>query len=233
MTFLDGIQEFLDQALKVLSQPRPAEHAMFENAGYFTTDLYARAGRNDIFLALSPGGEDSTAVRNFIESNPVLRTHDNVRSYEDLYSVDQSINNSIQYLDQQNPKAGKWQSPSETLETGQGDCEDSAVLKFHVLKDMGVPEKDMRIVLYPHHVALAVRMDDQVFVMENNPAIPVLPYPEHQRQFGAQTGAPYLSIASDHKLRIIDQLHSAGNPKDNNENVPDMGSSRPLQAPAP
>lgn len=66
-----------------------------------------------------------------------------------------------------------WGAPREFFEKGGGDCEDFAIVKYALLRDLGVPEESMRVsVVYDRelermHALLAVDTDDDTFFLDN------------------------------------------------------------------
>lgn len=66
-----------------------------------------------------------------------------------------------------------WASPFETLTHSAGDCEDFAILKYALLRDLGVADDDMRIVvlrdaaLRQFHAVLSVRHKGQWLILDN------------------------------------------------------------------
>jgi predicted transglutaminase-like cysteine proteinase len=67
----------------------------------------------------------------------------------------------------------RWSSPFETLRTGQGDCEDYAIVKYIALLQAGLSRDDVKIVilrnLLPNeaHAAVAARVDGQWLILDN------------------------------------------------------------------
>ena len=65
---------------------------------------------------------------------------------------------------------------TEFLHSG-GDCEDFAVAKYFVLREFGVEAEDMRIVIgresrrATHHAMLAIRFNEDVWLLENDNSI--------------------------------------------------------------
>ncbi|WP_222182419.1 transglutaminase-like cysteine peptidase [Geminicoccus harenae] len=65
-----------------------------------------------------------------------------------------------------------WASPLEFLRR-TGDCEDYAILKYHSLRQLGVPASDMRMVVVQDtmrnlaHAVLVVLVDGRLLVMDN------------------------------------------------------------------
>ena len=70
----------------------------------------------------------------------------------------------------------QWETLTEFLDHG-GDCEDFAVAKYFVLRELGVDAEDMRIVIgresqrATHHAMLAIRFDEDVWLLENDNTI--------------------------------------------------------------
>jgi predicted transglutaminase-like cysteine proteinase len=90
-------------------------------------------------------------------------------------TINRQINQAIRYVSdfEQHGVADLWSSPLETLAAGTGDCEDYAIAKFAVLLDVGIPEKDLRVLLVrdmavrQDHAVLAVRVDGRWLVLDN------------------------------------------------------------------
>lgn len=68
---------------------------------------------------------------------------------------------------------GYWQTPEESIQLQTGDCEDFAVLKWHWLKALGVPEEDMHFAIGMHkaqrmyHAVLRVKLDGKEYFLDN------------------------------------------------------------------
>ena len=66
-----------------------------------------------------------------------------------------------------------WSAPLATIETGAGDCEDYAILKYLALREAGISPDDLRllIVSYPRrrtiHAVLAVHLDEEWLLLDN------------------------------------------------------------------
>lgn len=66
-----------------------------------------------------------------------------------------------------------WVTPDEFFARGGGDCEDFAIAKYVLLRDLGVPEDHLRVtVVYDRylknmHALLTVNMDDEILVLDN------------------------------------------------------------------
>ena len=70
----------------------------------------------------------------------------------------------------------QWETLTEFLQRG-GDCEDFAVAKYFILRELGVDAEDMRIVIgkeskrATHHAMLAIKFDEGVWLLENDNTI--------------------------------------------------------------
>ncbi len=66
-----------------------------------------------------------------------------------------------------------WDAPQEFFARGGGDCEDFAIAKYAMLRDLGVPEDNLRItVVYDRylrnmHALLALHMPQEVLLLDN------------------------------------------------------------------
>jgi predicted transglutaminase-like cysteine proteinase len=66
-----------------------------------------------------------------------------------------------------------WASPVETLSRRAGDCEDYSILKYALLRDLGVKDEDMRIVVLrdtaarQYHAVLSVRHEGKWLILDN------------------------------------------------------------------
>jgi predicted transglutaminase-like cysteine proteinase len=69
--------------------------------------------------------------------------------------------------------ADRWSAPFETLQTGRGDCEDYAIVKYLALLEAGVSEDDIKLIIVNNnfsnedHAVLAVRVDDDWLILDN------------------------------------------------------------------
>lgn len=69
--------------------------------------------------------------------------------------------------------ADHWSVPFETLQSSRGDCEDYAIVKYAALVAAGIPEDDVKIVIWKNafpsedHAVVAVRVDGQWLILDN------------------------------------------------------------------
>jgi predicted transglutaminase-like cysteine proteinase len=93
------------------------------------------------------------------------------------------MNGAIRYVSdaQQHGIPDRWTAPLASLAAGLGDCEDFAIAKYVALRDAGVCETDMRLVLVRDnsiridHAVLAVRLDGRWLVLDNRKSFVVEP----------------------------------------------------------
>jgi predicted transglutaminase-like cysteine proteinase len=99
----------------------------------------------------------------------------NAEGYERILSVNSLTNAAVRYVSdfEQHGVADLWSSPLETLRTGQGDCEDYAIIKYMMLHELGVAEADLKLLLVrdnavrQDHAVLGVRVDGRWVVLDN------------------------------------------------------------------
>ncbi len=109
----------------------------------------------------------------------IVRRAQKVGQYGKLSLVNRFVNKRRWVSDDYRTKDESddiWLSPVKFLRDG-GDCEDFAVAKYFMLKDLGFDAEDLRIVVSSDHPArephavLAVRLDDKVVLMETDDSI--------------------------------------------------------------
>jgi predicted transglutaminase-like cysteine proteinase len=64
-----------------------------------------------------------------------------------------------------------WAAPSELFSRG-GDCEDFAIAKFLLLKELGFPSSSMRVLITRNHAVLAVDTDGTTVILDNRRSAP-------------------------------------------------------------
>src|SRR5262249_49648748 len=69
--------------------------------------------------------------------------------------------------------ADRWTAPLATFASGRGDCEDYAIAKYLALREAGIAEEDLRLVIVrdqrrgSDHAVLAVRQDERWLILDN------------------------------------------------------------------
>jgi predicted transglutaminase-like cysteine proteinase len=67
----------------------------------------------------------------------------------------------------------RWTSPLATLTSGRGDCEDYAIAKYVALREAGVAETDVRLIIVrdiatgDDHAVVAARVDEKWIILDN------------------------------------------------------------------
>ena len=67
----------------------------------------------------------------------------------------------------------RWSAPLETLTTGRGDCEDYAIAKYVALREAGVPEDEVRLVIVhdlavgEDHAVVAAYLEGKWIMLDN------------------------------------------------------------------
>jgi predicted transglutaminase-like cysteine proteinase len=92
-----------------------------------------------------------------------------------LETVTHTVNGAIRYISDQahHGTPDLWTAPLETLAAGMGDCEDYAILKYRVLREAGVSQNDLRIVLLRDtitreaHAVLAAQAGGRWYILDN------------------------------------------------------------------
>lgn len=121
------------------------------------------------------GNDCSSAADHFLR---IVRATNGLSDRARVERVNIAVNEAVRYVSDivQHGVADRWSSPLATLMTGQGDCEDYAILKYAALREAGVAEADLRLLLVrdravgQDHAVLAVRLDAHWLVLDNRRA---------------------------------------------------------------
>ena len=92
-----------------------------------------------------------------------------------LELVNQQVNAAIRYQSDmaQHGMPDLWSAPLATFESGRGDCEDYAIAKYVALREAGVAEDDLRLLLVKDlsaqqdHAVLAARHEGRWLILDN------------------------------------------------------------------
>jgi predicted transglutaminase-like cysteine proteinase len=92
-----------------------------------------------------------------------------------LETVNRLVNRAIVYTSDlaQHGAPDVWSAPLASLRSGRGDCEDYAIAKYALLREAGIPEQDLRILLVrdrsirEDHAVLAVKDYDGWVILDN------------------------------------------------------------------
>lgn len=179
----------ISDAPSEFSRPDRAQPSTKEPFGLFTfrapEGILWRKWRNvkgqiesemsEIANCRSDSSSCSNAARRFVLMVDDVREREGVARLE---TVNRLVNTAIRYTSDlvQHGEVDLWSAPLASLHSGRGDCEDYAIAKFMVLREAGVPEQDLRILLVrdravrEDHAVLAVRKDDGWTILDNRRA---------------------------------------------------------------
>ncbi|MEM8795578.1 MAG: transglutaminase-like cysteine peptidase [Pseudomonadota bacterium] len=95
--------------------------------------------------------------------------------YQALDRVNRIVNDAITYREDYEAYGhlDYWADASETASNGYGDCEDFAILKYAMLRDLGVPAESLSLVVLKdkarnlYHAVLAVNTNQGYFILDN------------------------------------------------------------------
>ncbi len=95
---------------------------------------------------------------------------------EKLSAANIWVNENIRFADDSRAHAtpDHWSTVDETLRRGEGDCEDYAIAKMHILRAAGVPASDLFLVITrdlvrrADHALLLVRVGGRFLVLDNS-----------------------------------------------------------------
>ena len=98
-----------------------------------------------------------------------------------LGEINRQINLAIRHVSDfaQYGVEDRWTSPLASLKAGAGDCEDYAIAKYAALRQAGIPDSDMRLVIMRNdrtqddHAVLAVHIDDDWRILDNRSLVMV------------------------------------------------------------
>ncbi len=124
---------------------------------------------------------ESSCPRKVRQWRKSLKSFARLEGYELLAAVNSRMNKLIAYRDDIMAfgVADHWASPAESL-TGEGDCEDYAILKYLSLRELGVSDRKMRIVVVKDmrrgigHAVLSVRLDGKLYILDSLRKRPVV-----------------------------------------------------------
>ncbi|MBB5055176.1 putative transglutaminase-like cysteine proteinase [Afipia massiliensis] len=138
-----------------------------------------RASKAEIFAELqtveacrSDSSKCSDAARRFILIVDEVQSRSGTARIE---TANRLINTAIRYMSDlaQHAAIDVWSAPLASLGTGRGDCEDYAIAKYIVLREAGVSDQDLRILLVrdrkarEDHAVLTVRTGGTWTVLDN------------------------------------------------------------------
>lgn len=134
--------------------------------GEFDTEMRTVAACRSDPAACTP------AATRFVALIAEAKTHDGRARLE---TVNRLVNRAILYTSDlaQYGVLDVWSAPLASLRSGRGDCEDYAIAKYALLRETGIAEQDLRILLVrdrsvrEDHAVLAVRDRDSWVILDN------------------------------------------------------------------
>ena len=118
----------------------------------------------------------SPSERKYVAGVRAAAANDNQLARVEI--INRAVNQSVRYVNdyEQHGVADLWSAPLVTLRTGLGDCEDYAIAKYAMLRDVGFAETDLKVLLVrdltvrQDHAVLAVRVEGRWLVLDNRHA---------------------------------------------------------------
>lgn len=99
-----------------------------------------------------------------------IKEIENLTDLQKIIAVNIAVNHHVVYL--QENGIDIWQPADMTLHTGRGDCEDYAILKYHLLIEAGIPKDHLFMMLGFHgdigHAQLIAMSENKYYVLDNN-----------------------------------------------------------------
>jgi predicted transglutaminase-like cysteine proteinase len=91
-------------------------------------------------------------------------------------SINRAVNLTIRPVsdERQFGRDDHWSAPLETMASGQGDCEDYAILKLLALQQAGIDRNDLRLIIVKAsgsqnaHAVAAARLDGRWLMLDNH-----------------------------------------------------------------
>jgi predicted transglutaminase-like cysteine proteinase len=102
--------------------------------------------RSQQYIASTRHGHDGTALRRIehwqaiIRSSGKLPVAEKLRIANDFFNNMHFVSDAVQW-----GQEDYWATPLETLIANGGDCEDFAIAKYFTLREMGVPQDNLRL----------------------------------------------------------------------------------------
>jgi predicted transglutaminase-like cysteine proteinase len=86
--------------------------------------------------------------QSFVEWNVMMQTYMDAPIDTRLQKVNDFFNRKISYFEDQEVwgQADYWATPMESLSKGKGDCEDYVIAKYFALRNMNIPDTQLRLI---------------------------------------------------------------------------------------
>lgn len=150
--------------------------------------------------ALKCAGKDCFDAKAIVQRTSAGSGMSSIR--DKLNLVNYEVNRRITYRKDidSHGRLDQWSSPSQTLASGFGDCEDYALLKMAVLAAQGVSLQDMTVVIlydkkrHFYHAVLSVEVQGTHFILDNmrDQVLADSRLPDYQPLFSISNGRGFL-----------------------------------------
>ena len=150
--------------------------------------------------ALRCGGKDCFDSNAIVQRTAAGGGMSSVR--DKLNFVNHEVNRRIKYRKDidSHGRLDQWSSPSQTLASGFGDCEDYALLKMAVLEAQGFALQDMTVVIlydkkrHFYHAILSVEVQGTHYILDNmrDQVLADSRLPDYQPLFSISNGRGFL-----------------------------------------
>lgn len=150
--------------------------------------------------ALRCGGKDCFDADAIVHRTAAGSGMSSIR--DKLNFVNHEVNRRITYRKDTDShgQLDKWSSPSQTLASGFGDCEDYALLKMAVLEAQGISLQDMTVVIlydkkrHFYHAVLSVEVQGAHYILDNmrDQVLVDSRLPDYQPLFSISNGRGFL-----------------------------------------
>jgi predicted transglutaminase-like cysteine proteinase len=141
---------------------------------------------------------------------------------ERLAAVNRYVNRRVHFMsdEQQFGRPDVWSAADRTLRTGRGDCEDYAIAKLQMLRNAGISDRDLYLVILhdlvrrEDHAVLVVRAAGRMLLLDNgtdqlldsadvSDYRPVLTFASYgEWTHGYRVSRPTITIASNDQPQI-------------------------------
>ncbi len=123
---------------------------------------------------------------------------------QDIREINWWVNRNIEYVtDQENwDMIDYWPDSDETLQRGQEDCDGQAILKWRMMKDLGVPDDQIGLIIVPGHMFACYYEDpksNDFWILDNgnivytmHKASKVIPYSDKKLKWGFNLDSEWL-----------------------------------------
>lgn len=86
--------------------------------------------------------------QSFVDWNNIMQSYGDATIETKLQKVNEFFNRKILYTDDQDAwgQTDYWATPMESLAKGKGDCEDYVIAKYFTLRNMNIPDNQLRLI---------------------------------------------------------------------------------------